>query len=183
MATATKNTIQRNDLLPVIALFFKYDKHISEFEYGLTVFLKQIPIYLSYPCKDNTFFDESSRISTHFYLAHQLSSSFAKASGRLSPFKPCGRCCHELLITATATPLLPPFGDSGRQGREVVTFVEGQPHHTPRGPGTLPFPFGERHRAHPHTTGRAYLLCLSLNRIRAVSRFTAVVRESPLPLC
>ena len=110
-----------------------------------------------------------------------LSSS--KISGRLSPFKPCVHCCRLCQMTAVATPLSPPFGDSGRQGREVVTFVEGQPHHTPRGPGTLPFPFGERHRAHPHTTGRAYLLCLSLNRIRAVSRFTAVVRESPLPLC
>ena len=30
-------------------------------------------------------------------------------------------------MTVTATPLSPPFGDSGRQGREVVTFVEGQP--------------------------------------------------------
>ena len=109
-----------------------------------------------------------------------LSSS--KISGRLSPFKPCVHCCRLCQMTAVATPLSPPFGDSGRQGREVVTFVEGQPHHTPRGPGTLPFPFGERHRAHPHTTGRAYLLCLSLNRIRAVSRFTAVVRESPLSL-
>ena len=109
-----------------------------------------------------------------------LSSS--KISGRLSPFKPCVHCCRLCQMTAVATPLSPPFGDSGRQGRVVVTFVEGQPHHTPRGPGTLPFPFGERHRAHPHTTGRAYLLCLSLNRIRAVSRFTAVVRESPLPL-
>ena len=39
-------------------------------------------------------------------------------------------------MTVTATPLTPPFGDSGRQGRVVVTFVEGQPHHTPRGPGT-----------------------------------------------
>ena len=46
-----------------------------------------------------------------------------------------------------------------------------QPHHTPRGPGTLPFPFGERHRAHPHTTGRAGLLCLSLNRISGGQSF------------
>ena len=72
-----------------------------------------------------------------------LSSS--KISGRLSPFKPCVHCCRLCQMTAVATPLSPPFGDSGRQGREVVTFVEGQPHHTPRGPGTLPFPFGERH--------------------------------------
>ena len=74
-------------------------------------------------------------------------------------------------MTAVATPLSPPFGDSGRQGREVVTFVEGQPHHTPRGPGTLPFPFGEGHRAHPHTTGRASLLCLSLYRISGGQSF------------
>ena len=64
-------------------------------------------------------------------------------------------CCRLCQMTVTATPLTPPFGDSGRQGRVVVTFVEGQPHHTPRGPETLPFPFGERHRAHPHTTDRA----------------------------
>ena len=111
-----------------------------------------------------------------------LSSS--KISGRLSPFKPCVHCCRLCQMTAVATPLSPPFGDSGRQGREVVTFVEGQPHHTPRGPGTLPFPFGEGHRAHPHTTGRAQV-CSACHSIgfRAVSRFTAVVRESPLPLC
>ena len=89
-----------------------------------------------YYAKVKLFFEESSRISTHLYLAHHLSCLSTKASGRLSPFKPCGRCCHELLITVTATPLSPPFGDSGRQEREVVTFVEGQPHHTPRGPGT-----------------------------------------------
>ena len=111
-----------------------------------------------------------------------FSCSSTKFSGRLSPFKPCVRCCHEYLITATATPLSPPFGDSGRQGREVVTSVEGQPHHTPRGSGTLPFPFGERHRAHPHTTGRAGMLSRHSIGFRAVSRFTAVVRESPLPL-
>ena len=29
-------------------------------------------------------------------------------------------------MTVTATPLTPPFGDSGRQGRVVVTFVEGR---------------------------------------------------------
>ena len=110
-----------------------------------------------------------------------LSSS--KISGRLSPFKPCVHCCRLCQMTAVATPLSPPFGDSGRQGRVVVTFVEGQPHHTPRGPGTLPFPFGERHRAHPHTTGRASLLCRHSIGFRAVSRFTAVVRESSLPLC
>ena len=80
-------------------------------------------------------------------------------------------CCRLFQMTAAATPLSPPFGDSGRQGRVVVTFVEGQPHHTPRGPGTLPFPFGERHRAHPHTTGRAYPLCLSLNRISGGQSF------------
>ena len=90
----------------------------------------------------------------------------------LPPFKPCDRCCHEFLITATATPLSPPFGDSGRQEREVVTFVEGQPHHTPRGPGTLPFLFGEGHRAHPHTTGGASLLCLSLHRILGGQSFS-----------
>ena len=126
---------------------------------------------VKYHAKVKLFFEESSRISTHLYLAHHLSCLSTKASGRLSPFKPCGRCCHELLITATATPLSPPFGDSGRQEREVVTFVEGQPHHTPRGPGTLPFPFGERHRAHPHTTGRASLLCLSLHRISGGQSF------------
>ena len=98
-----------------------------------------------------------------------LSSS--KISGRLSPFKPCVHCCRLCQMTAVATPLSPPFGDSGRQGREVVTFVEGQPHHTPRGPGTLPFPFGEGHRAHPHTTGRASLLCLSLYRISGGQSF------------
>ena len=54
-----------------------------------------------------------------------LSSS--KISGRLLPFKPCVRCCHELLITATATPLSPPFGDSGRQGREVEPLWRASP--------------------------------------------------------
>ena len=107
----------------------------------------------------------------HFCIRHIIFLFFHQGFGRLSPFKPCVRCCHELLITATATPLSPPFGDSGRQGRVVVTFVEGQPHHTPRGPGTLPFPFGERHRAHPHTTGRASLLCLSLHRISGGQSF------------
>ena len=53
-----------------------------------------------------------------------LSSS--KISGRLSPFKPCVHCCRLCQMTAVATPLSPPFGDSGRQGREVVTFVEGR---------------------------------------------------------
>ena len=38
------------------------------------------------------------------------------------------------------------------------------PPHSPR-PRDTPFPLGERHRAHPHTTGRAGLLCLSLHRI------------------
>ena len=59
-----------------------------------------------------------------------------------------------------------------REARERgQTSVEGQPHHTPRGPGTLPFPFGERHRAHPHTTGWASLLCLSLYRISGGQSF------------
>ena len=44
--------------------------------------------------------------------------------------------------------------------------------YTPRGPGTLPFPFGERHRAHPHTTGGASLLCLSLHRILGGQSFS-----------
>ena len=122
-------------------------------------------------CKSNTFFDESYSISTHLFPAHHLSCSSIKAFGRLSPFKPCVHCCRLCQMTAVATPLSPPFGDSGRQGREVVTFVEGQPHHTPRGPGTLPFPFGEGHRAHPHTTGRASLLCLSLYRISGGQSF------------
>jgi hypothetical protein len=134
-------------------------------------------------CKSNTFFEESSRISTHLYLAHHLSCLSTKASGRLSPFKPCGHCCHELLITATATPLSPPFGDSGRQGREVVTSVEGQPHHTPRGPGTLPFPLvKDTALILTRRAGQVCSACHSI-RFRAVSRFTVVVRESPFPLC
>lgn len=39
------------------------------------------------PCKGNTFFDESARLRTHLYLAHRLSCTFTKASGRLPPFK------------------------------------------------------------------------------------------------
>ena len=62
-----------------------------------------------------------------------LSSS--KISGRLLPFKPCVRCCHELLITATATPLSPPFGDSGRQGREVEPLWRASPTTLPAGQG------------------------------------------------
>ena len=52
-----------------------------------------------------------------------------------------------------------------------LMLYSSQPHHTPPGPGTLPFPFGEIHRAHPHTTGRASLLCLSLNQISGGQSF------------
>ena len=45
-------------------------------------------------------------------------------------------CCHSCRMTAVPAPLSPSLGDSGRQGRAVMTSVEGQPHHTPRGPGT-----------------------------------------------
>ncbi|MBR4390048.1 MAG: hypothetical protein IKT00_12870 [Prevotella sp.] len=51
-----------------------------------------------------------------------------------------------------------------------------------RGPGTLPFPFGERHRAHPHTTGRAGLLCLSLHRISGGQSFHRRCPGEPLTL-
>ena len=69
------------------------------------------------------------------FLANHLSCSSTKASGRLSPFKPCGHCCHELLITATATPFSPPFGDSGRQGREVEPLWRASPTTLPAAQG------------------------------------------------
>ena len=110
-----------------------------------------------------------------------LSSS--KISGRLSPFKPCVHCCRLCQMTAVATPLSPPFGDSGRQGREVEPLWRA-------GPTTLPA--GQGHSLSPLVkdtalilTRRAGYICSACHFIgfRAVSRFTAVVRESPLPLC
>ena len=62
---------------------------------------------------------------------------------------------------------------SGTQGgkRERPNLCGGPaPPHSPR-PRDTPFPLGERHRAHPHTTGRASLLCLSLNRISGGQSF------------
>ena len=44
------------------------------------------------------------------------------------------------------------------------------PPHSPWARDT-PFPLGERHRAHPHTTGRAGLLCLLFNRISGGQSF------------
>ena len=110
-----------------------------------------------------------------------LSSS--KISGRLLPFKPCVRCCHELLITATATPLSPPFGDSGRQGREVEPLWRASPTTLPADQGYSLFPLVKDTAL--ILTRRAGQVCSACHSIgfRAVSRFTAVVRESPLPLC
>ena len=86
-------------------------------------------------------------------------------------------------MTATATPLSPPFGDSGRQGREVEPLWRASP-------TTLPADQG--HSLSPLVkdtalilTRRAGQVCSACHSIgfRTVSRFTAVVRESPLPLC
>ena len=45
-----------------------------------------------------------------------------------------------------------------------MTFVEGQPHHTPRGSRTRLSGLPTGHRARPHTTGRTWMLCPSLHR-------------------
>ena len=73
---------------------------------------------------------------------------------------------------------------SGTQGgkRERPNLCGGPaPPHSPR-PRDTPFPLGERHRAHPHTTGRASLLCLSLHRISGGQSFHRRCPGEPLTL-
>ena len=67
------------------------------------------------------------------YQTNHLSCYFTNASGRLSPFKPCVRCCHESLITAASTPLSPSLVDPGRQGREVEPLWRAGPITLPAG--------------------------------------------------
>ena len=110
-----------------------------------------------------------------------LSSS--KISGRLSPFKPCVQLLSFVPNDGdghTAFTSLRGLREARERGQ---TSVEGQPHHTPRGPGTLSFPLVKDTAL--ILTRRAGQVCSACHSIgfRAVSRFTAVVRESPLPLC
>ena len=65
-----------------------------------------------------------------------------------------------------------PSGTQGGKGERSNLCGGPAPPHSPRAKDT-PFPLGESHR----------VLCRHSIGFRAVSRFTAVVRESPLPLC
>ena len=63
----------------------------------------------------------------------------------------------------------------------VVTFVEGQPHYTPRQGHSLSPLVKDTALILTRRAGHECSACHSIG-FRAVSRFTAVVRESPLPL-
>ena len=110
-----------------------------------------------------------------------LSSS--KISGRLSPFKPCVQLLSFVPNDGdghTAFTFPRGLGKARERGR---TSVEGRPHHTPRGLGTRQTALAtDTALILTRRSGHVCSACHSIG-FRAVSRFTAVVRESSLPLC
>ena len=74
-----------------------------------------------------------------------------------------------------------PSGTQGGKGERSNLCGGPTPPHSLRASPPL-FPFGERHRAHPHTTGRASLLCLSLHRISGGQSFHRLCQGESLAL-